>query len=1806
MDVPTLMLQMVADLARVRSDTQQMKSMYDDAMKYIENRANAAMTALKGMFAGIVAAFSIAAIVGFIEKVVSGTAALKQMSEVTGATVEGLANIRSIAKLSDTDMGLVSGTLVKLAKGMAGAGDETKGFGFALSKLGLSAKDANGQLKPTDQMLLDIALKFDKFADGPGKTAAAMALLGKQGAQLLPLLKDMADQAEIFGSKTDEERQRLKDLAEQADEYEKNVKRLSVVKSALWKQIVVESIPAMDSFVKALLSAKNESSGLKDKVNELAKDGSLRNWAENVALGVAFVVDQFDLFYRIFQTVGKAIGGGIGVFQGLAEAIIAAGEGMSGNWIGASKRMASSFLLIKESALGAYKDIETVWSKATFGDRLRAQLDADRKAREAMAAKPQLGGFGDPEEAKKASDAILKQMDLLKQAGALERAIIEANAAVRKNILDGELYDYKAQLDARELSEREFIEKDTALRVLMAQENRARLQQELADATRVRDEMVKLQSQLAGKNAAETASLRAQGMQKVIEQEIKVVKLTGDEKIATDAVTLARQKGGDALGLYYQRLADQIRAITRATEDQARAAQDQTTAEQLQLSLIGATTVQQQTANTVYEYANKLRDNRIAQDRLIDDIENKRINADVGNAQLVALKGVNAELVTQRDNHLAIIPLIDAQQKQVENLRSAWQAIDSTAFDVFESMFNKGEDTWKKLADSLKKTMIRALYELTVQKWALQIFANISGSSGAGIVQGVQQGSGLINTASSLYSGANTAYNWAGSAFPALSGGGSSSLGAGAGSFWGAGAEGASAAGALGGAAATGGGAASLGAGAGAFYGAGAEVGSAAASAAAAGAGAEAGAIAAGAAWVPVVGWIVAIAALAYGIFASSKEPTAVRGGLAFGGPFEDNQSASQSAFGSFGFGDAQTQQFSGQVGKVMTDAIASLLDLAAKQLSPEAVASVTQTIHETVLKSFEGTFTTEDFINQFGPQMAKQLLDPALEAVDPYARELVDKFTGPFDQLLAYAGDILTVTGLLKDSSTQFTSLFGEAIDLKALDGVRKEGESFGAALGRVAQEFQLTNTIAVLMGKSQEQVWGAVGLASESARAQLISFAGGADKLNASLGSYYDHYFSAEEKLQHQHDALADSFTGLGATMPSTLAGFRSLIEAQDLKTEAGRKEYAGLLALEGQFYDYTTAANAAAGVTDDLAGSVGQLADLMKTRSSLEIELMQAQGNAAGALAAQRKLDIAGMGAAEIAAYDYNKALEAQIATQNKTNDLISSGNGISIDLLRAEGLGQQANAAERAIAIQGLTAEQIRLYDLNQTMRDQIALLGLQKEALKTRTDLEKQLFDLSHDDAAILANNRALKLAELAAQEAAAHLAPGTLTNTQLQIDAQIDLNAAMKATSDAMASQSSLWDQFASSDMKLAKATQDVQDGFAKLGISVPQSSAAFADLVAGIDPATDAGKAMLEALKKIAPAFTTITNAVHTFAEGINPLTNTPYFLPDYSSQTAASAAKLEDDRLALLAQISELTGDKALAQRVLDSQHAIALAALDPSLRDLQTQLWGLQAAAAAAAKAAEFGKAKGDLAIQIARAQGNEQLALELERAQTIADINKQWGLGTDQASQLIAMYQQLWSVQGQVVDSGSDWVKTLQDWLRGLHLDSSLSPLTARQRFDAAQAQQMQDYLLAAVGDKDARSRYTQDSDALLREARAMYGLGSFQYQAIFRDQIDKANTLIAQGQAPIAPATITDLNSTTQNAASTAKQSADSMIAELQGLRKEVVDLRAETRRGNDNADANHEFAREDAEAQSRELGRTITNAVASTSGAPFA
>ena len=110
---------------------------------------------------------------------------MNDLSQKTGVSVESLSKFQQAANASGTSIEGVGGAMIKLNKGLAAG---TGPAADALKALGISATDASGKLKTTDAVMLEVADKFKAMPDGAGKTALALQLFGKAGADMIPLL----------------------------------------------------------------------------------------------------------------------------------------------------------------------------------------------------------------------------------------------------------------------------------------------------------------------------------------------------------------------------------------------------------------------------------------------------------------------------------------------------------------------------------------------------------------------------------------------------------------------------------------------------------------------------------------------------------------------------------------------------------------------------------------------------------------------------------------------------------------------------------------------------------------------------------------------------------------------------------------------------------------------------------------------------------------------------------------------------------------------------------------------------------------------------------------------------------------------------------------------------------------------------------------------------------------------------------------------------------------------------------------------------------------------------------------------------------------------------------------------------------------------------------------------------------------------------------------------------------------------------------------------------------------------------------
>ena len=111
---------------------------------------------------------------------------IEQMSAKLGVSKSEIQSLASVAKLAGADFDSMALQLEKLQLNLAKTSSATSPAAAALKALGIDLAEFRSSSIPAQ--LDTMAEAFSRFADGPTKTAAAMALLGKSGADMIPFL----------------------------------------------------------------------------------------------------------------------------------------------------------------------------------------------------------------------------------------------------------------------------------------------------------------------------------------------------------------------------------------------------------------------------------------------------------------------------------------------------------------------------------------------------------------------------------------------------------------------------------------------------------------------------------------------------------------------------------------------------------------------------------------------------------------------------------------------------------------------------------------------------------------------------------------------------------------------------------------------------------------------------------------------------------------------------------------------------------------------------------------------------------------------------------------------------------------------------------------------------------------------------------------------------------------------------------------------------------------------------------------------------------------------------------------------------------------------------------------------------------------------------------------------------------------------------------------------------------------------------------------------------------------------------------
>lgn len=238
-------------------------------------------------FAGVSA--SISGVAGSLKSTINAADEMSKAAAKIGIPIEELSRLKYAADLSGVSFeGLQTG-VKRLSNAMSDAlAKPTSMAGQAFDQLGVSVKNADGTMKSSSEVLGEMADAFKAMPDGAQKTALAMDLMGRSGADMIPLLNGgsgalnkLLGEASQFGQVFTAE------MGVQAEAFNDNMSRLSGAFGAVSANVAQVLLPHLAKFTDWLVANSGTIGGwvqaaVSDFARLVAEVQAVITWVQQV------------------------------------------------------------------------------------------------------------------------------------------------------------------------------------------------------------------------------------------------------------------------------------------------------------------------------------------------------------------------------------------------------------------------------------------------------------------------------------------------------------------------------------------------------------------------------------------------------------------------------------------------------------------------------------------------------------------------------------------------------------------------------------------------------------------------------------------------------------------------------------------------------------------------------------------------------------------------------------------------------------------------------------------------------------------------------------------------------------------------------------------------------------------------------------------------------------------------------------------------------------------------------------------------------------------------------------------------------------------------------------------------------------------------------------------------------------------------------------------------------------------------------------------------------------------------------------
>ena len=323
-----------------------------------------AMSGLNKTFATLGVILSAGAFVRMVKGSIDAADAFGKLETQTGIAANTLQAYVNAGKLAGVEQATIEKGLKRLAQSMREADQGVATYKDAYDDLGISVRNTDGTLKTNQQVLGEISDRFSQMEDGVTKTAIAMEIFGRSGAQMVNLLNDGKASLEEFNFEVSD------NFAKNAEYFNDQMTALGIKLKGFSMQIADNLLPTLNNLAEMFSNITKEGADLEALFVTL-------NYTLKITAATVFTV------YKGFEFLAIMMGTNIRMLQKWAKLDF---KGLFKEWntffFDNPTKFAESMKIFERVFKGVSEATDKYGAKAgdnidkTFGGQAKAKLDA--------------------------------------------------------------------------------------------------------------------------------------------------------------------------------------------------------------------------------------------------------------------------------------------------------------------------------------------------------------------------------------------------------------------------------------------------------------------------------------------------------------------------------------------------------------------------------------------------------------------------------------------------------------------------------------------------------------------------------------------------------------------------------------------------------------------------------------------------------------------------------------------------------------------------------------------------------------------------------------------------------------------------------------------------------------------------------------------------------------------------------------------------------------------------------------------------------------------------------------------------------------------------------------------------------------------------------------------------------------------------------------------------------------------------------------------------------------------------------------